>query len=132
MKPIIFNTEMVQAILDGRKTQTRRIIKNIPANAHRCDAEAGLEWSAHWGKSGEDYNGKAWFADYSKIVKPKYIAADVIWVDFVGVHVVLKVCHLPLLQFAHTWSPSAISAPQMQHWFTMPCVTLSFNSACFP
>ena len=28
MKPILFNTEMVKAVLDGRKTQTRRVIKS--------------------------------------------------------------------------------------------------------
>lgn len=30
IKPMIFNTEMVQAILDGRKTVTRRVIKPQP------------------------------------------------------------------------------------------------------
>lgn len=32
MKPILFNTQMVQAILSGQKTTTRRIIKRTPAN----------------------------------------------------------------------------------------------------
>ncbi|EPB8219961.1 MAG: hypothetical protein E7J71_06960 [Clostridium perfringens] len=32
MKPILFNTAMVRAILDGKKTCTRRIIKGVPTN----------------------------------------------------------------------------------------------------
>ena len=31
-KPILFNTDMVQAILDGGKTVTRRVIKPQPSN----------------------------------------------------------------------------------------------------
>jgi hypothetical protein len=30
MKPILFNTEMIQALLDGRKVQTRRLVKPQP------------------------------------------------------------------------------------------------------
>ena len=48
MKPILFNTEMVKAILDGKKTVTRRVIKPQPTGAI-AHLSVGSCWPGYFG-----------------------------------------------------------------------------------
>lgn len=65
MKPIIFSTPMVQAILDGKKTQTRRVIKidDAPENWKISIAGTSIVRT-------EPYDVKL----------PRYAAGDILWV----------------------------------------------------
>lgn len=75
MKPILFNTEMVQAILAGRKTVTRRIVKNIPEGTHRIERDHE-KWIACFGA----YDAGICY-DYEKPIRPQpYEIGDILYV----------------------------------------------------
>ena len=65
-KPILFSTPMVQAILDGRKTQTRRIIKPQPLK-QLFDVNMG-----YWSEEPSDLK--------QPYIKSKYKVGDILWV----------------------------------------------------
>ena len=78
MKPILFSTPMVQAILDGRKTQTRRI----------CTSALESDCDIHKSESiGECYHNDTGWSEYENgacrcrnTTKPKYKIGDILYV----------------------------------------------------
>ena len=68
-KPILFNTEMVKAILDGRKTQTRRLVKDIPLYEPYFTVDDGIAFAC-------DEDGEWHPAEAFSRIQP----GDVLWV----------------------------------------------------
>lgn len=88
VKPILFNTEMVRSILDGRKTVTRRVIKPQP-KSKICYTFAGSDCGT-WGYPsktaheiwGEEYRlpDNITKEDLGKLWNPPYHTDDVLYV----------------------------------------------------
>lgn len=73
MKPILFNTNMVRAILGGRKTVTRRVVKPQPDYFFNCImGEPRKVCSKGYGAVMPDKTD-AW-------IKPPYHPGDILWV----------------------------------------------------
>lgn len=66
IKPILFNTEMVEAILEGQKTQTRRTVKQPPIVGDIMRDEKG------WYYEDGTRNGHSLF--------PQFSTGDILWV----------------------------------------------------
>lgn len=79
LKPILFNTEMVKAILIGRKTQTRRLVKPQPPCVLKKMTEgqhAGAWCLFQDSPMLSPTTNSPWGAQYS----PPYQSGDILWV----------------------------------------------------
>ena len=68
MKPILFNTEMVRAILEGRKTATRRAVKPQP-ESRPTPMKKDSCWPGCFAIQGT-----------AKVIRPPYQPGDTLWV----------------------------------------------------
>jgi len=78
MKPILFNTDMVRAILDSHKTVTRRVVKPQPEGAHSildCDEEKRT-FDLLCGNGGVG----GVFVDWAETVKAPFWPHDILYV----------------------------------------------------
>lgn len=66
IKSILFNTEMIRAILEGRKTVTRRVVKPQPKYSIAPDYK--------------EREPMAWWVDNEQWVKPPYCPGDIMYV----------------------------------------------------
>ena len=73
MKPVLFNTEMVKANLEGRKTTTRRVVKPLPPDGARLELVGDRRHAM-------DVSIEIPGPDDHRIYTPPYVTGDILYV----------------------------------------------------
>jgi hypothetical protein len=75
-KPILFSTPMVKALMEGRKTQTRRVVKPQPI----IDIESGRVFTGHVPAKRSPYDINNWREPFAEQYCPYGQPGDLLWV----------------------------------------------------
>ena len=95
VKQILFNTEMVKAILEDRKTQTRR----FPFPAEDLKEFRSADYPDGWWYKGRVFRSFYEFIRYPQSPRCKYRIGDILWVretwstHYDGIHDELQFCY---------------------------------------
>jgi hypothetical protein len=81
-RPILFSAPMVRAILEGRKSQTRRIVRPQPPTDHQFLQDLSLENECEfeWTDRDTDTEDLSHWPSYEKALRPKWQPGDLLWV----------------------------------------------------
>lgn len=74
-RPILFSSAMVQALLAGRKTQTRRIVKPQPTTYGKCS-----QWKKHIATAPESWTDQKQLTVFLQDKCPYGHVGDILWV----------------------------------------------------
>lgn len=108
-KPMLFSTEMVRALLEDRKTVTRRVVKpQPPEDFPYCHLEGDDLW--YWTTRDGDDDMMDWWPSYEHGVKPPYQPGDILyvretWTTLVGSYI-YRADQKPGMKNPGKWCPS--------------------------
>ena len=134
-KPILFSTPMVRAIMEGRKTQTRRIIKReLPDDAHGFHFLPKKDWTIKrkidntWAYFVDPKTG-SWPCNDEDKLKCRYKINDILWVRETWQHTKCLNLHITDENYGYIYKADGLPWEDFEEWSWEPSIFMP-KKAC--